>query len=107
MYSVFCSIVVIFVHLTCLLKNVISEFRVVSRMAERKAIQTRSGRSVKPPVEKYTHNCVMNADKVAKYKKKKKETIATCQRVNNHRANKVKNKPVKSGVKKMKSKSTG
>ena len=76
-------------------------------MAEGKVIHTKSGRSVKTPVENYTQNCVTNADKVAKYKKKKKETIATCQRVNNHRANKVKNKPVKSGVKKMKSKSTG
>ena len=90
MYSHFCSIVFIFVHLTCLQKTVISEFRVVRRMAEGKAIQTRNGRSVKPPVEKYTQNCVMNADKVAKYKKKKKNIIATCQQVKNHRGNKVK-----------------
>ena len=55
-----------------LTKTVISEFRVVSRMAERKAIQTRSGRSVRHLVEKYTQNCVMNADKVAKYKRKEK-----------------------------------
>ena len=78
-------------------------------MAEGKAIQTRNGRSVKPPVEKYTQNCVMNADKVAKYKKKEEEKkiISTCQRVTSHRANKVKKQPVKSGVKEMKSKSTG
>ena len=55
-----------------LTKTVISEFRVVSRMAEGKVIQTKSGRSVKTPVENYTQNCVMNADKVAKYKKEEK-----------------------------------
>ena len=60
-------------HLICIQKNVISEFRVVSRMAEGKAIQTRSWRSSKPPVEKYTQNCVMIANKVAEYKKEEEE----------------------------------
>ena len=42
-------------------------------MALREVI-TRSGRSVKTPIQKYEQNCVMNAEKVAKYKKKVKET---------------------------------
>ena len=39
-----------------LTKTVISEFRVVSRMAEEKAIQKRNGRSVRLPVEKTPRN---------------------------------------------------
>ena len=38
------------------------------RMAPKEVI-TCSGRSVKIPIQKYEQKCVMNADKVAKYKR--------------------------------------
>ena len=43
------------------------------RMAPKEVI-IRSGRSVKIPIQKYEQKCVMNADKVANYKRKVKNT---------------------------------
>ena len=54
-------------------------------------IRTRHGRTIKVPIQKYEQNCVMNASKVAKYKKKVAKNKATKQRVKKHREKKKTN----------------
>ena len=53
-------------------------------------VTTRSGRTVKTPVQKYEQNCVMNANKVAKYTKKIRDCQLNLKRVHTHREKKKK-----------------
>lgn len=51
-------------------------------------VTTRSGRTIKTPVQKYEQNCVMNASKTAKYKKKVARRIPAKERMIKHRGTK-------------------
>lgn len=63
-------------------------------------VTTRSGRKIKAPIQKYEQNCVMNADKVAKYRKKVNNRLPTLKRVHTYREKKK--KTVKKNSKKTK-----
>ena len=54
-------------------------------------VTTRIGRTIKVPVQKYVQKGVMNASKVARYKKKVASRKATKERVNKHREKKKTN----------------
>ena len=49
---------------------------------------TRSGRTIKPPIQKYEQNCVMFSAKTAKYESKVKQKRNALRKIHNHRVEK-------------------